>query len=66
MRIIGEVEAPNKKFENKSATESLALMHKSSIDQPVEIPSTHNMVVAGPLTITSSGELTISGHLVLV
>ena len=66
MRIIGEIEGTDKKYENKSATESLALMHKSTIDQPVEIPATHNMVVAGPLTISANGELTVSGHLVLV
>ena len=64
--IGGEVKTPTRNLENKSVTEGDGYMHSNSVDLTVEIPSTHSMVVAGPLTVTSTGSLVVNGTLVIV
>lgn len=64
--IGGEVQTPTRNFENKSITEGDGYMHSNSVDLTVEIPSTHNMVAAGPLTVTSTGSLVVNGTLVII
>lgn len=49
-----------------SATQSGIFRNPASINSAVEITANENAVMAGPVTIASTGTLTVSGTLVIV
>ena len=65
-RIIGNVDTPKKKFEEKSSTQGKGYIHNSTVGDELVVPSTHSMVLAGPVTVSSTGRLKVEGTLVIV
>ena len=65
-RVIGNVDTPKKKFEDKSSTQGKGYIHNSTVSDELVVPSTHSMVLAGPVTVSSTGSLVVNGTLVIV